>query len=373
MSNQVIKFEDRVKERMKEIVADLIPDDKWESIVSSTVLEFEKVDLPKLVKDELTEKYKLLIQSEFQKPEWQQKWKEVAEADPVGFSKAQHEFIKKTHFDPQVNLLWNNGIDVSKLDPIFQDIVWSSSVQNGANTPVIANAFKKVGPNAKPEDLVKAIYKERWSGGANFSSSTPAVQKSVYNRFFGQNGEMNQALAQLKSRKDGTGGPGPMPNQPNAGYNAPMNGPSQFTNLGKVTVPFGASTAYEPFHPGVDIANANGTPTPAPVDGKVTDVVTGKQQVKNPNDPNDPNKGFGNQVEITDPYGNKHRYSHLKNAYVRVGDTVKKGQKIATMGNSGSSYSPSGQGDGTHLDYRLQNAAGKYLNPSVVLNQNKMG
>ena len=74
MPNQVIKFEDRVKERMKEIVADLIPDDKWESIVSSTVLEFEKVDLPKLVKDELTEKYKLLIQSEFQKPEWQQKW-----------------------------------------------------------------------------------------------------------------------------------------------------------------------------------------------------------------------------------------------------------------------------------------------------------
>jgi len=74
MSDQIVKFEDKVKERMKEIVADLIPDDKWEAIVSATVLEFEKVDLPKLVKAELTEKYKLLIQNEFQKPEWQQKW-----------------------------------------------------------------------------------------------------------------------------------------------------------------------------------------------------------------------------------------------------------------------------------------------------------
>jgi len=74
MSDQIVKFEDKVKERMKEIVADLIPDDKWEAIVSATVSEFEKVDLPKLVKAELTEKYKLLIQAEFQKPEWQQRW-----------------------------------------------------------------------------------------------------------------------------------------------------------------------------------------------------------------------------------------------------------------------------------------------------------
>jgi hypothetical protein len=74
MSDQIVRFEDRVKERMKEIVADLIPDDKWGAIVSATVSEFERVDLPNLVKAELTQKYKQLIQDEFKKPEWQQRF-----------------------------------------------------------------------------------------------------------------------------------------------------------------------------------------------------------------------------------------------------------------------------------------------------------
>jgi len=89
MSDQIVRFEDRVKDRMKEIVADLIPDDKWEAIVSATVSEFEKVDLPNLVKAELTQKYKQLIQEEFKKPEWKQRF----DGNPPIASEMVHKII----------------------------------------------------------------------------------------------------------------------------------------------------------------------------------------------------------------------------------------------------------------------------------------
>jgi len=49
------------------------------------------------------------------------------------------------------------------------------------------------------QDFIKKVYELRWNGGAGFASSTPAVQKSVYNRFFGPNGELAQALARSQA------------------------------------------------------------------------------------------------------------------------------------------------------------------------------
>ena len=70
----VITFEDSVKERLKSIVADLIPEERWDDIVRATVQDFERNDLPKLVKAELSERYKKAIADEFGKPEWQAAW-----------------------------------------------------------------------------------------------------------------------------------------------------------------------------------------------------------------------------------------------------------------------------------------------------------
>lgn len=70
----VMTFEQSVKERLKSIVADLIPEERWNEIVESTVKDFEKNDLPKLVRAELTDKYKTAINAEFQKPEWNSVW-----------------------------------------------------------------------------------------------------------------------------------------------------------------------------------------------------------------------------------------------------------------------------------------------------------
>jgi murein DD-endopeptidase MepM/ murein hydrolase activator NlpD len=145
---------------------------------------------------------------------------------------------------------------------------------------------------------------------------------------------------------------------------------SNLSKLGNITVPYGGSTRYEQFHPGIDIANVKGTPinapasgvvTPinAPASGVVTDAVGGKVQG---------DKDYGNTLIIKDKKGNKHRLSHLEQLNVRPGQQVVAGQTpVGTMGNSGSAYSPSGRGDGTHLDYRLVTAYGKYKNPMTYL------
>lgn len=124
-------------------------------------------------------------------------------------------------------------------------------------------------------------------------------------------------------------------------------------NLGNISVNYGGNTKYEKFHPAVDIANKIGTPIPFYSGGRVAEVVTGKKQ-------GDP--GSGNYVVVVDNQGNRWRYSHLSNSYVKVGDIVQKGQVGMSMGNTGLSYSLSG-GTGSHLDLRIKNAVGKYINP----------
>lgn len=137
-----------------------------------------------------------------------------------------------------------------------------------------------------------------------------------------------------------------------------VNPLSKFKNLGVMTVPYGGPTRQEAQHPGVDFANEMGTPIPASVDGVVTKAESGHVQGEN---------NFGNSVYIKDSNGDEHQYHHLQNVGVRPGQQVRKGQNVATMGNTGATYSESGKGDGTHLDYRIVSAYGQYKNPMMYL------
>lgn len=139
-------------------------------------------------------------------------------------------------------------------------------------------------------------------------------------------------------------------------FRIPMQ--QKFPNLGRVTVPFGGKTAYENFHPALDVANVKGTPVPATGTGVIEQTVAGKQQG---------DSGYGNLVSIRTPNGDKHQLGHMENVNVRPGQKVQAGQLVGTMGNSGSAYSPSGRGDGTHLDVRITNAYGKYKNPYTYM------
>lgn len=86
-------------------------------------------------------------------------------------------------------------------------------------------------------------------------------------------------------------------------------------------------------HDGIDIGNPQYPTIYAAGSGKV--VFTGK------------NSGYGNYVIIDHGNGFRTVYAHLKSYSVKVGDWVKKGQKIAKMGNTGTST-------GTHLHFEIQ-------------------
>jgi hypothetical protein len=132
------------------------------------------------------------------------KWKQIAASETARFQKAQHEFIKRTHYDLLVAKVKNeDALDINSCSHAVQDAVWSTAVQHGGGTPVIHNALAKVttAPTQPgfDEALIRQIYAERGrkrSDGklAWFSRSSPAVQSGVAKRF--QN-ELADALKML--------------------------------------------------------------------------------------------------------------------------------------------------------------------------------
>ena len=70
MSNLPISFEDSVKLKIKSIIADLIPEERWDGIVLAVTHEFLNKELPNLVKVELANHFRSLIAEELKKPEF---------------------------------------------------------------------------------------------------------------------------------------------------------------------------------------------------------------------------------------------------------------------------------------------------------------
>lgn len=85
-------------------------------------------------------------------------------------------------------------------------------------------------------------------------------------------------------------------------------------------------TGKPEFHKGVDLAGKEGSDIIAVAAGVVTWA--------------DKRYGYGNLVEVNHGNGYVTRYGHAKEVLVKVGETIKKGQKIAYMGNTGRSTGP---------------------------------
>ena len=113
--------------------------------------------------------------------------------------------------------------------------------------------------------------------------------------------------------------------------------PSIWPIMGWVTSVFGFRT--DPFtglsqmHEGIDISNRVGTPVVASADGIVSD--TGNDLV------------YGKLLVISHGFGMTTRYSHLSKVMVRVGEKVKRGDKMAEVGMSGRTTGP-------HLHYEIK-------------------
>lgn len=130
-------------------------------------------------------------------PEFSAEWKLLATEAPDAFFEAQHAFIKRTHFDPLVGkIIAQHGLVVPLRSNALQDVIWSTAVQHGPNTPVVHRAIQNLGGGgaAAPADrehdrrLIVAIYAERGRRNADgnlvyFSKNSQAVQDGVARRF----------------------------------------------------------------------------------------------------------------------------------------------------------------------------------------------
>lgn len=121
--------------------------------------------------------------------------------------------------------------------------------------------------------------------------------------------------------------------------------PSIWPAEGHLTSGFGYRvspfTGQSKLHAGIDISNRVGTPVAAPAKGTVTFV--GWQGA------------YGNCVIINHGNSITTRYAHLQKVLAKEGQTVNRGDIIATLGNSGRSTGP-------HLHYEVR-IGGVPVNP----------
>lgn len=126
--------------------------------------------------------------------------------------------------------------------------------------------------------------------------------------------------------------------------------PNQMPAKGKITSPFGyRKNPFRKgleFHNGIDIGGKRGSAILAAGSGIVTTAMY--------------KAGFGNIVIINHGYGYQSVYAHNTKIFVEKGQEVKKGERIASMGNTGRST-------GVHLHFEVR-VAGKPVNPMDVIN-----
>lgn len=104
-------------------------------------------------------------------------------------------------------------------------------------------------------------------------------------------------------------------------------------------------TKHASFHPGVDLVAPTGATILATAGGRV--IQAG------------PHGGYGNAVDIRHSDGIVTRYGHTSKLFVRVGDVVMPGQKIAEVGSTGRSTGP-------HLHFEVI-VDGAQINPTPYL------
>lgn len=122
----------------------------------------------------------------------------------------------------------------------------------------------------------------------------------------------------------------------------PINKGWTSSYYGMRTDPF---TGRREHHKGMDFAGKDGSDVIAVASG----VITWASR----------RYGYGNLVEINHGNGYVTRYGHNKKILVKVGDTVKKGQKISLMGSTGRSTGP-------HVHFEVL-VNGKTVNPSKYI------
>jgi murein DD-endopeptidase MepM/ murein hydrolase activator NlpD len=125
-----------------------------------------------------------------------------------------------------------------------------------------------------------------------------------------------------------------------------LEGPFIWPVTGRITLEFGDSSIFQPFHAGIDIASKRNDPIGAFMPGKV--IYAGEI-----------NWGFGRHIIIDHGDNVTSVYAHLEKISVKKGDDVKQGQVIGTQGKTGWAT-------GYHLHFETR-VMGVPVNPMVFL------
>ena len=152
-------------------------------------------------------------------PAFTQTWRDVAAREPEAFQQAQHDYIERTHYDPQAARVETRttvagvdggiaaaGVDLAEHSRALQNVAWSTAVQHGPRSNIVADAVRDVRA-AGIQDwdagfdraVIDAVYDERGRVDANgelahFSSNSAAVQRGVADRFVDERADAIAAL-----------------------------------------------------------------------------------------------------------------------------------------------------------------------------------
>ncbi len=146
-----------------------------------------------------------------------------------------------------------------------------------------------------------------------------------------------------------------LPNAPAAATANPGAGPAAAAVITATTLQMPCENCQitQNFHPGhyaLDIQTRGGGPIFAAEGGTVIRADYGW------------NGGYGNVIEIDHGNGLVTLYGHNKELYVKVGDTVTRGQRVAWMGNTGLVHGPTG----IHIHFEVR-VNGVKKNPLLYL------
>ncbi|MGY0506060.1 peptidoglycan-binding domain-containing protein [Luteimonas sp. e5] len=116
------------------------------------------------------------------------KWRLLARTDP-GFAQDQHDFIKRTHYDIQVERLKASGLDFSGRGPAVQDALWSTSVQfRGLTQRIFQKGLEeRFGKNVdisvlSDREIVEAVQDYKHARTEQLFKSSPQLWESLRNR-----------------------------------------------------------------------------------------------------------------------------------------------------------------------------------------------
>lgn len=133
-------------------------------------------------------------------------WKYLASADPEGFLRMQHDFIKSEYYDRACRYLANEGFHADNHSNALKDVIWSRAVQYGPGNVVdLFNEALRYVPGYTEEwnlswvdalrfdyDLIVGVYESNKSDEWISPRLSYDVRQGVYDRM---DNEKQEAIA----------------------------------------------------------------------------------------------------------------------------------------------------------------------------------